>query len=247
MKQKEEFINYTNKYLKFGKKIELKINHTFRVEKLCEEIAKSLKLNDEEIELAKLCGLLHDIGRFEQWKKYQTYNDLLSIDHGDLGENILKHHNFINKFTNKNQNTILKAVKYHNKYKVPNTLSEKNRLFVNITRDADKIDILQLFATGELVIDSMNTEMSDKIVNCLKKKELINTTDIKTKADVIAIRLGFIFDLNYQYSLQYIKEKQYIKKIIENQIKMERNEKLINQLKEIEIVMNNYIEEMLTC
>ena len=37
----------------------------------------------KEIELAGLIGLLHDIARFEQFTKYQTFNDRLSFDHGD--------------------------------------------------------------------------------------------------------------------------------------------------------------------
>ena len=32
---------------------------------LSTEIAKSLNLSDEEVDLASLIGLLHDIGRFE--------------------------------------------------------------------------------------------------------------------------------------------------------------------------------------
>ena len=42
-----EFLNYTNDYLKCGGRIDLKIKHTFRVMRLCEEIASSLNLSVE--------------------------------------------------------------------------------------------------------------------------------------------------------------------------------------------------------
>ena len=71
----EEFKNYTKDYINLSDKCVLKINHTLRVVKRCEEIAESLDLSKHDIELAKLCGLLHDIGRFEQWKRYETYYD----------------------------------------------------------------------------------------------------------------------------------------------------------------------------
>ncbi len=247
MTKEEEFIKYTNPYKKYGEKIDLKIHHTFRVQKLCIEIAKSQNLSNEDIELASTCGLLHDIGRFEQWKRYKSYNDLISLDHGDLGVDILKENNFINKFTNSNKDTILRAVKYHNKYKVPNTLSKRNIYFTNITRDADKIDILYLFVTGGLVTKTENTKMTNKIFKSVLNKQLIRKKDAKTKADEIAIRLGFVFDLNFKKSYEIIKEKDYINKMLKIQIEEAENKELINQLNELQVFINKYIEEMIKC
>ena len=247
MTAEEEFIKYTDPYKKYGEKIELKIKHTFRVQALCGDIAKSIKLTEEEVELAKLCGLLHDIARFEQWKRYKSYNDLKTIDHGDLGVEILTKNNFINRFTNKNKDTILRAVKYHNKYRVPNTLSINNRLYTNITRDADKIDILYLFVIGGLVTTTNNTKMSTKVYNSLLNKELIKKKDTKTMADEIAIRLGFVFDLNFKKSYEIIKEKNYLNDMIDIQIKETENKELIKQLEELRVFLNNYIEEMIKC
>ena len=247
MTAKEEFIQYTNKYKKYGNKIDLKTNHTFRVQKLCEELAKSEGLNNDEIELASTCGLLHDIGRFEQWKRYKSYKDLDTIDHGDLGVEILNNNNFINKFSNKNHNTILMSVKYHNKYKVPNTLTETNKYYTNIVRDADKIDILYLFSINVLKITKASTKMSEKIFNTLINKKQIKRIDVKNKSDEIAIRLGFVFDLNFKKSYEIIKENNYLNKIIDIQIKEIDNKELINQLQELRKCINNYIEEMILC
>ena len=243
----EQFMKYTNPYKKYGSKIDLKINHTVRVKDLCIDIAKNLNLSEEDIELAAFCGLLHDIGRFEQWKRYETYNDLISIDHGELGVEILKKDKFINKFTDKNHNTILKAVKYHNKYNVPKTLTERNKLYVNITRDADKIDILYLFVNGGLVTNTENTKMTDKVFSSLMRKELIRKKAVKTKADEIAIRLGFVFDMNFKRSYEILKETDYINKMLDIQIKESKNNELNNQLEELRKFINQYIEEMITC
>ncbi len=111
-----EFINYTNGYIKYGGRIELKIKHTFRVMRLCEMIATNLKLSKEEVEIAKIIGLLHDIGRFEQWKKYQTFKDSISIDHANFGIKVLKKDNYIRKYTSddKYDDIIFKSIKYHN-------------------------------------------------------------------------------------------------------------------------------------
>ena len=247
MTAQEEFIQYTNKYKKYGEMIDLKTNHTFRVQKLCEELAESEGLTNEQIELASICGLLHDIGRFEQWKRYKSYKDLNTIDHGELGVEILKDNYFISKFSPKNHNIILMSVKYHNKYKVPNNLKEINKYYTNIVRDADKLDILYLFSINNLKTKNAETKMSTKIYNTLINKKQIKRVDVKTKADEIAIRLGFIFDLNFKKSYEIVKENNYINKVIDNQIIEINNKELINQLEELRIHINNYIEEMISC
>ena len=247
MKATEEFLEYVNQFNNLNKKIVLKKNHTLRVVSLCEEIARELKLSQEEIELVKLCGLLHDIGRFEQINRYDSYDDLSTLDHGDVGEMILKKDKLINRFSKNNHNTILRAVKYHNKYRVPNTLNEKNKLFVNITRDADKIDILNLIVKGEISIKTNNTKMSNKIYKGFFNKKMLKNKDIKTPADEIASKLAFIFDLNFKESYKIVKNKNYVNKIIEIQMNETNNKDLINQLQEIKKVMNNYIEEMIQC
>ena len=97
-KSKDEFMKYTNNYDIENENIERKIYHSLRVMEISKKIATNMGLENEKIELATLIGLLHDIGRFEQFKIYQTYSDLESIDHGDLGADILKQNNFIRNF-----------------------------------------------------------------------------------------------------------------------------------------------------
>ena len=245
----KEFKKYTDSYKQYGEKIILKINHTFRVIDICEKIAKSLELNKEEEMVAKLCGLLHDIGRFEQWKKYQTYSDSKSIDHGNLGYRILKENNYIRKYLKNTEydSSVLKAVKYHNKFKVPKNMTKKEKMFSDITRDADKIDILYLYQTGVFSVDDDNSKISDDVFHNLINKKLINKKDIKTKADRTAIRLGFIFDINIKYSVQYIKDNHLLEDTINKQIKKTNNKELKNQLQEIKKIINDEIEERLTC
>lgn len=241
----EEFIKYTDSYKKYGEMIDLKINHTFRVKDLCLEIAKSLGLTKEEQDLAELCGLLHDIGRFEQWKEYKSFKDSTTVDHGDLGVEILKENNFINKFSTDNHDTILKAVKYHNKYQVPNTLSDENRLFVNITRDADKIDILYLASKKKINVNTENSKMNEQVYNSLLNGICIKKDSIKTKADLVAIYLGFIFDINYSISYKIIKERGYIDKIIDNQLEETNNKDFEEQLVKVKKLSKRHIEEMI--
>ena len=60
------FDEYVSTYNAEDEKIQLKIYHTYRVAEICERIAVSLNFSSEDIDLAWLMGMLHDIGRFEQ-------------------------------------------------------------------------------------------------------------------------------------------------------------------------------------
>ena len=245
MKQEiEQFLLYTKNYISLGENITRKINHTFRVIELCEKIAISSNLSEEDIFVVKLCGLLHDIGRFEQWKKYQTFNDLKSIDHGDLGVEILKKNNFIRKFNNKENldDLIFKTIKNHNKYKIDENLNEKETLFCNIVKDADKLDILYLYTIKCINIDIDNDDFSTKIYNDLLNQKEISRKDNKTKADHLAVSLGFIFVLNFKESYKILKENDYINKEIDIYVNKTKNEYLIEKLEKVRIILNKYIE-----
>jgi len=245
----EEFKNYTNNYLEYGDMITLKINHTFRVMNLCEQLAKNLNLNDEEIEVAKVIGLLHDIGRFKQWKEYNTFVDRKSIDHATLGVSILKENNYLRKFieTDKYDDIILDSIEYHNKFNIPDDLDEKKELFVKLIRDADKIDILYLYVTKEIDLDLDQEYFSDTVYNTLINRKDIARKDITNKTDRLAVSLGFIFDINYKYSYKYLKDNDYYNKIIDIFEEKTKDSKLNEQLEEIRKTINNYIEEMKEC
>ena len=89
-KIKKEFIKYTENYNLRDEMLKNKQQHSIRVMEINRDIAIRLKLTQEEIDIATLIGLLHDIARFEQYKRYGTFKDRESIDHGDYAIEILK-------------------------------------------------------------------------------------------------------------------------------------------------------------
>ncbi len=68
-KSKEVFKRFLDAYEdKSDASFKLKVVHTYHVADNARNIAEKLKLSKEDIELAELIGLLHDIGRFEELK-----------------------------------------------------------------------------------------------------------------------------------------------------------------------------------
>ena len=141
---KEEFIKYTENFNTKDKNVKRKQQHSIRVMKIAEQIATNLKLSEEQIQLATLIGLLHDIGRFKQYTDIGLGDNLEGFDHGDYGAKVLFEEGLIRKFieTNKYDEIIKKSIKNHNKFSIEAGLTQEELLFAKLIRDADKIDIL---------------------------------------------------------------------------------------------------------
>lgn len=243
-KAKEEFIKYTEKYDLTNKRVKGKQEHSLRVMEISKEIAQKLNLKEEDIELATLIGLLHDIARFEQYKQYETFKDSQSFDHGDYALIILETE--IRKFieTNQYDDIIKKAIKNHNKYKIEDGLSERELLFAKIIRDADKLDIFYesayIFWKGEEFKVEESRISSDTLNKFKKLKQIKKQSNGQIQPiDEIILLIAFIFDLNFEVSFEIIKKEDYINIILNRyNIKDEISKK---SLEEVRNIANDYI------
>ena len=83
------FNDYASGYELGDVKIRLKYDHMLRVASRCAAIAESERECELPTDLAWLIGLVHDIGRFEQVRRYGTFVDSKSIDHAALSAELL--------------------------------------------------------------------------------------------------------------------------------------------------------------
>ena len=206
-------------------KIDLKIRHTYGVVKASEYIANKLNLNNEDIELTKLIALLHDIGRFEQIKQSDSFIDNKDMDHAILGNDILFKNNLIRDFIEDTQydNIISKAILNHNRLYIEDGLTERELLHAKIIRDADKTDNFRVKAEEnfENIMDNSSKDIlendiiSNNIFNDFMNSKIIVREDRKTYMDFWVSYIAFIFDYNYKFGLEYIKEMNYINTIVD--------------------------------
>ena len=242
-KAKKEFLKFTENYDLRNKDILRKQKHSLRVMEISKQISNELKLNEEEIQISALIGLLHDIARFEQRKLYETFHDTKSFDHGDYGEKILEKD--IRKYieTNQYDKIIKTAVRNHNKFKIEDGLSEKENLFSKIIRDADKLDIFyeaeEIFWENEKE-EIESSKISEKVYNEFMSKRIIENSLKQNNLDKFIGIISFIYDINFKESLEIIKEQNYIKKIIERFDF--KNQQTKEQIKEIEKISEEYLK-----
>ena len=144
---KQAFQEYTGRYDIHDEKIRLKVEHTYRVADISEQIAEKLGLSEEDIALAWLIGMLHDIGRFEQLRRFHTFVDSQSIDHAHFGVELLFQDGLLARFVDnsgENEELIKKAIYWHSAFRIDPQLNDREMLFAKVIRDADKIDILKV-------------------------------------------------------------------------------------------------------
>ena len=200
----DRFYTYVDSYNKSDEKVRLKIEHTIRVASLCEDIAKSIDLSADDCSLLWLLGILHDIGRFEQLKRFSTFNDALSIDHAALSAKLLFDDGMIRDFIDfKSEDNLLHiAVKSHNLFKIPSNLSERETLFCNILRDADKVDIFRVnveFPLEEIynvtTKDLKNAIITHEVMQSFYEEHATLRSFKKTSIDNLAGHISLIYEL----------------------------------------------------
>ena len=177
-------------------------------------------MSQEDIELAELIGLLHDIGRFEQVRKYHTFVDKDSINHGEYGVKLLFEDGLIRKFIDidKYDNIIKIAILNHNRAKIEDGLGKKENLHAKIIRDADKIDICYVLTVDDKKAiweseDLSNDKITDEIYKEFTQDMAIDYKNRKTSADILVSHFAYVYDFNFKESLKIIKENNYIDKL----------------------------------
>ena len=242
------FAEYVKNYNAEDSKVKLKIEHTYRVAGLSEAIAKSIGLSGEALELAWLIGLLHDIGRFEQLKNYGTFIDSESIDHAKYGCSILFDEGVIRDYLKNDfeDELIRTAIHWHNEYRIPEELDERTKMYCNILRDADKIDILkancdfpleEIYNTTTEVLK--NEEVTKEVMDNFRERKAVLRSLKKASIDHIVGHISLTFELVYKKSLELMVSQGYLQELLDfksdNPITREQFEKL-------KVIIKDYVD-----
>lgn len=211
---------YVNNHLK------LKEDHTARV---CDEmryLAGETGLNDNDSLIAESIALFHDVGRFPQFAKYRTYNDVVSVNHCMLSVQELKDNKVLEGLPEDEQRLIVKAVALHGIKQLPTDIDERVLMFARLIRDADKLDIFALLIEQYRIYHNnpenffLDIELpdeprySDTVIELAIKGELIDYKFMRTLNDIKILKIGWVHDINFAAAIKRIKERGYIEELI---------------------------------
>lgn len=233
---------YIEKYDMSNPRIALKASHIFRVADAAKKIATELNLSEEQIWLAELIGLLHDIGRFEQLRIYDTFNDRESVNHAKLGIEILQKDNFLLKFCpdEKYHDIIIKAIDNHNKFRIDDNLTGEELLQSKIIRDSDKVDILNLLRFETFDTLYKKSEIIDEPISKIVFDAFLEGKQVDRKFQVTSMdswlsNIGYIFDINFVPSFKIIKDNNYINDLFDRTP--------TEQMEKARVFMNQYVKD----
>lgn len=235
------FDEYTSKFDMNNRITLLKYNHSYRVSKLSNMLANKLQLDSNDIELATLIGLIHDIGRFEQIKEFNTLSDINTMDHADFGTYLLFERNLISKFYNKAEDyeIIRRSVSGHNKYSINKVYDDRIMIHLNIIRDADKIDILNIWANLDEIDITSDGEISYEVKKEFFEHKMIYNEHKRSNADCVIGTLSYLYDINFEESFEYIDKECLISNLFN---RLENKEKFKEYFEYIDKYVKGNIE-----
>ena len=243
------FQEYVSAYDPDNQKIRLKIDHTLRVAEMARRIAESVKA---DVEFAWLSGMLHDIGRFEQIKRYNTFVDADSVDHAELGRTLLFDEGLLKWFVpdlSEDKCVLLeKAIGNHSLYRLPNGLSNEELLYCNILRDADKLDIFR--AVCDIQLNDLygfrseelkRAAVSEEVKACFYKHSAVLKSLWKTPTDNLVAHICLVFELVFPISRRLAREEGYVDQLLEFESENKETAAWFNYMRE------NLWREVLQC
>ncbi len=204
--------------------LDLKEEHTHKVCSNMLAIAGSLRMDQARTRLAETVALFHDVGRFPQYQRYRTFRDSISTNHAGLGAAVLVEQSALASVPEAERGLIVRVVALHNVFVIPADLDQETLLFLEMVRDADKLDIWRVFIEYFLKetddrpdaagLGLPNTpEYSPEVLSSLNRREMVMLSDLRTLNDFKLLQLAWIFDLNFRRSLELLAERDYIDRL----------------------------------
>ena len=198
--------------------IRCKIEHTFNVCRTAEKICRREGLTDRETHVFLLCALFHDLSRFEQFRKFRTFRDAESFDHGDRSEELMLSGGFLRDVPSGVKAVVACAVRLHNKLQIPPDTPPESLPAVRMVRDADKLDILNLvyefFTNPEKSDPTLRLELpaspgcSDPILQAVLEGKSVRYSDLRNVNDFILALFSWAPHLHYSASAQLALERK---------------------------------------
>jgi hypothetical protein len=203
----------------------LKEEHTAKVCSNIVSIAQDELLDAGDLMIAETVALFHDVGRFPQYARYKTFLDRVSVNHGELGAEVLAGSGVLKDLPVQEQEIITESVKYHNAFRIPDLARSDIINFLRLIRDADKLDIWRIvfeYYTQSAPEDGPSAVglgfpdtpgYSKDVLACIFGRHLVSLASVKTLNDFKLTQLSWVYDLNFRESFRRVVEDNYLDRI----------------------------------
>jgi putative nucleotidyltransferase with HDIG domain len=195
--------------------IRVKIEHSRIVADEACAIARELGWDEEACNCAAAIGLLHDIGRFSQFKEYGTFSDASSVDHGERGWEVARHIGILSELAPEERAIVLDCIRFHNRRAIPTDISSATKPYLLLIRDADKLDILKIVLESvtrdgfEDLIEmlpniSSSMEPSPAIAEEIRRHRSASIANVASVGDFMLLQLSWVYGFNYAPTYRHL-------------------------------------------
>lgn len=203
--------------------IRLKRDHSLRVLQNGQAIIGHEAITGRTASLATLASLYHDIGRFPQFARYNTYKDADSVHHGRMGVLTLREIDLPDDVNDEDWSLIRAAVGLHNAKTLNHDTRDLLRAVVDVVRDADKIDIFAVILNHLSMKDNPQGVVIHSLVEDPERytSSVYDTVfsgipcdygDLRYSNDFILLLLGWLHSMAFTSSLTMLSERGLVNK-----------------------------------
>jgi hypothetical protein len=203
----------------------IKIDHTARVADYAETIAREEGFAPDLILATRLAAVLHDVGRFPQYRAYGTFRDRESANHAALSVTHLLREHMLDGVAARIRKLVVGAVYLHNKRMLP-SLPPQLATVARAVRDSDKLDIYAVMYQHFIQDEPKNPEIvlcakdepdaySPGAAETLLRRTPGNYLDIVYINDFKLMVLGWVYDLNFVTSFRLLERSGLVDAIFD--------------------------------
>jgi len=218
----EKFVQTYNDIDEEGfRNILLKVEHTRKVGENMALLAAGEGLTTKDARIADAVALLHDVGRFPQFRRWRTFRDSDSDNHARLGIEVLREQGVLDGFPAAERLLIEEAVRFHNLLALPLRFKSPTALFIRLIRDADKLDIWRVFQDyfrqpEELRPSAVTLGFPDlpgvspACIRELAAGRVIRLENVRVLNDFKLLQISWVYDLNFRSSYCLLQQRGHI-------------------------------------
>lgn len=201
--------------------IHLKHDHTLRVMACMDKLTAGEALPENQRLLAAAIALLHDVGRFLQYRRWRTFRDSESENHARLSCEVIRSEALLKDLPVDEQLLIEEAVRFHNLLHLPDNFQSPTNLFMRLIRDADKLDIWHVFleyyhqppeqqasAVG-LGFPDLPT-VTPACLEALLAGQVVKLDQARVLNDFKLLQLSWVYDLQFDTTRKLLLKRNYI-------------------------------------
>jgi len=248
---KRKFDEYFNSFKELSEEQQMnftiKRDHSFRVAENALYLAEKLDLSEGDTYLAFFIGLFHDIGRFKQLTEFDTFDDSISVDHAEYSKRVLEEGDFLEHLDESQAELVLLAILNHNKRELPKKLSDKEVLFSQLIRDADKLDILKVltdyYSNPRAIANHTLTwekpsggAISKDVSKQILSGTIVSKEKIENQLDIKVMQLSWVYDINFKPSFELIMKNRFLEKIYNS---LPKNDNVIEIYRKVKVYAEN--------